>query len=308
MHNRVPFGVYKIGLVGEGKEKKFLTNDIAGDRRVPNPKWAAQLGFVAFAGYKLAVSEDKPLGVLALFANHPIPPEEDAMLENMASSIAAAVQTAQVQQAIRESEDKFRTLYEASSDAVFLLDKGQVIDCNAAAAGMFQAGRDGDLKAVLFSELAADAWGASLSPAEALQTAVSDGSVRFEAKLRRISGHTFPADLCLTAMDLGSRKVVQAVVRDITERKEAEAERERLIEDLKEALANIKTLRGLLPICASCKKVRDDRGYWNQIEVYLHAHSEAEFSHSVCPECMEKLYPDAYARMQARKEKENEPN
>ncbi len=54
----------------------------------------------------------------------------------------------------------------------------------------------------------------------------------------------------------------------------------------------IKTLRGLIPICAHCKKIRDDKGYWNQIEIYISNHSEAEFSHSICQECLEKYYPD----------------
>jgi PleD family two-component response regulator len=62
--------------------------------------------------------------------------------------------------------------------------------------------------------------------------------------------------------------------------------------ELQEALAKIKTLAGLLPICASCKKIRDDKGYWTQIETYIRDHSEAEFSHGICPECMKKLYPD----------------
>jgi hypothetical protein len=62
--------------------------------------------------------------------------------------------------------------------------------------------------------------------------------------------------------------------------------------ELQKALADLKTLSGLLPICASCKKIRDDNGYWNQIEAYIRDHSEAEFSHSICPECAEKLYSD----------------
>ncbi len=71
-------------------------------------------------------------------------------------------------------------------------------------------------------------------------------------------------------------------------------EKENLIGDLTEALSQIKTLSGLLPICSSCKKIRDDSGSWSQIEVYLQKHSEAEFSHSVCPECAKKLYPEFY--------------
>ncbi|MEW5743859.1 MAG: PAS domain S-box protein [Nitrospirota bacterium] len=83
-------------------------------------------------------------------------------------------------------------------------------------------------------------------------------------------------------------------VRDITRRKKLEEEREKLIADLREALGRIRTLRGLLPICSSCKKIRDDRGYWNQIEAYVHEHSEAEFSHGICPECSKRLYPDYF--------------
>jgi PAS domain S-box-containing protein len=78
----------------------------------------------------------------------------------------------------------------------------------------------------------------------------------------------------------------------ITERKQAEAERDRLINELKDALGKVTTLSGLLPICACCKKIRDDRGYWNQLETYIEQHSKAEFSHGICPDCMKKLYPN----------------
>jgi DNA-binding NtrC family response regulator len=74
--------------------------------------------------------------------------------------------------------------------------------------------------------------------------------------------------------------------------KRAEEEREKLIHELQEALAKVKTLSGMLPICASCKNIRDDKGYWNQIESYIRDHSEAEFSHSICPDCKKKLYGD----------------
>jgi preprotein translocase subunit YajC len=72
----------------------------------------------------------------------------------------------------------------------------------------------------------------------------------------------------------------------------AAKERENMIQKLQAALAEVKTLRGIIPICASCKKVRDDKGYWNQIESYVRDHSEADFSHGICPECARKLYPD----------------
>ena len=72
----------------------------------------------------------------------------------------------------------------------------------------------------------------------------------------------------------------------------AAKERENIILELQDALAEVITLRGVIPICSSCKKVRDDKGYWNQIESYIRDRSEADFSHSICPECAKELYPD----------------
>lgn len=82
------------------------------------------------------------------------------------------------------------------------------------------------------------------------------------------------------------------VSRDVTERKRLEVERERLILELQEALHKVKTLSGMLPICASCKKIRDDKGYWNQIEGYIQDHSDALFTHGICPECTKKFFPE----------------
>lgn len=78
---------------------------------------------------------------------------------------------------------------------------------------------------------------------------------------------------------------------DVTEKIEAQ-------EALQKAqMAEVNRLRGLLPICASCKKIRDDKGYWKQIEVYISDHSEAEFSHSICPKCAKELYPEIYEEL-----------
>ena len=86
---------------------------------------------------------------------------------------------------------------------------------------------------------------------------------------------------------------------DLTQQKRIEEDLRRKtteLEDtnakLQKALEEVKTLSGLLPICMHCKKIRDDKGYWNQIEGYIQKHSSAEFSHSICEECAEKYYPD----------------
>lgn len=90
----------------------------------------------------------------------------------------------------------------------------------------------------------------------------------------------------------GRPKRIIGTHSDISERKAAETEREKLISELKNALDQVKKLSGLLPICSICKKIRDDEGYWNQIESYIQEHSEARFSHSICRDCARKYYSD----------------
>lgn len=90
---------------------------------------------------------------------------------------------------------------------------------------------------------------------------------------------------------------VLCIVRDITQRYAAEEEREHLITELREALTRVHTLHGMLPICASCKKIRDDAGYWNQIEEYVSKRTDAEFTHGLCPDCMQQLYPEYAERI-----------
>jgi PAS domain S-box-containing protein len=92
--------------------------------------------------------------------------------------------------------------------------------------------------------------------------------------------------------DQGNVVGAMASFVDITRRKQTEMEREDLIRKLETALVKIKTLRGLVPICASCKKIRDDQGFWHQVEIYVRDHTEANFSHSICPACAKELYPE----------------
>ena len=107
----------------------------------------------------------------------------------------------------------------------------------------------------------------------------------------------------MTGLVLGTRDLRS----NLKARQRAEAERERLIAELREALANVKTLKGLIPICSSCKKVRDDLGYWTQLETYLAQHSRAEFSHGLCLDCVRKLYPDYSGEVEARMAQQKPP-
>ncbi|MCB2182655.1 MAG: PAS domain-containing protein [Desulfobulbaceae bacterium] len=87
------------------------------------------------------------------------------------------------------------------------------------------------------------------------------------------------------------------LVRDISPRKKIETEKEILIDKLRKSLKEIKTLRSILPLCSFCKKIRDDKGYWEQVDVYIQNHFDADISHSLCPECMKKHYPEEYAAL-----------
>jgi len=83
---------------------------------------------------------------------------------------------------------------------------------------------------------------------------------------------------------------------DISERKKTATQREQLIQELQNALDEVNALSGLLPICSSCKKIRDDQGYWNNLEMYISQRSAVEFSHGICPDCAVKLYPEYYKK------------
>jgi PAS domain S-box-containing protein len=85
------------------------------------------------------------------------------------------------------------------------------------------------------------------------------------------------------------RRVIYAVARDITAAKQAEEERERLLGELQTALAEVKELQNILPICMYCKSIRDDANYWQTVEAYISHHTHARFSHSICPACYEKV-------------------
>jgi len=126
------------------------------------------------------------------------------------------------------------------------------------------------------------------------------GSVAFiETTFKARDGHVRNVEIHAKALrDPENRQIVyEGSVEDITGRKLAEAEREKLIAELQESSAKVKTLTGLLPICASCKKIRDGKGTWNLLESYIEHHSYAHFTHSFCPECVRRLYPEVFLDM-----------
>jgi PAS domain S-box-containing protein len=115
--------------------------------------------------------------------------------------------------------------------------------------------------------------------------------VNLETRRRRKNGRLIDVSILATPIEVdGGRIAVYGMYRDITRQKRAEVERENLIRKLQDALSEVKLLSGLLPICSWCKKIRDDQGYYHQIEEYITSHSEAEFTHGICPECAAKHF------------------
>jgi len=140
---------------------------------------------------------------------------------------------------------------------------------------------------------------------DAKQKKISTGQLKISEIIhKRKDGSTFPISLSTSMIKDDNKRGVAlvSVVRDISERKQAEAQREKLIAELQESLAKVKRLKGLLPICASCKNIRNDQGYWQEVEVYIREHAEVDFSHGICPDCTAKLYPDIYQKSLERKQ------
>jgi PAS domain S-box-containing protein len=196
---------------------------------------------------------------------------------------------------LREAESRYSNLFNSIPVGLFTASpSGEIQDANPALASMTGLARASDLAGKTLGSFFVDAreyekWRTSLER--------SGEAPQFEAQMRRPDGRICWVNIHARAIRHPKTRQLQyeGSIEDITQRKVAQQERENLIVELREALGKVKTLSGLLPICASCKKIRDDHGYWNQIEVYIQEHSDAAFTHSFCPDCALRLYPEVFA-------------
>lgn len=201
-----------------------------------------------------------------------------------------AAERRRVEEALRENEVRLKVVLDTIQAGIVVIDPKNhtIVGVNAAAGKMFGAPRGQILGSVCHEYIC---------PAEKGQCPITDLKQDLdnaERELLTANGRRVPILKTVVSVTLAGQEHLLESFLDITERKRAEEERERLIGELQEALAEVKTLSGLLPLCSSCKRIRDDQGYWQQIEAYIRDHSEAEFSHSVCPECAKKLYPEVF--------------
>jgi PAS domain S-box-containing protein len=201
-----------------------------------------------------------------------------------------AAELRKAEEALRENEVRLKVVLDTIQAGIVVIDPQNhtIVGVNAAAGKMFGAPREQILGSQCHK---------FICKAEEGHCPITDLGQKLdnsEHELLTADGKRVPILKTVVSVTLAGREHLLESFLDITERKRAEEERERLIGQLQEALAEVKTLSGLLPLCSSCKRIRDDQGYWQQIEAYIRDHSEAEFSHSVCPECAKKLYPEVF--------------
>ena len=191
---------------------------------------------------------------------------------------------------LKISEHQYRALFINNIAAILIIDPdtAEIVDANPSACSFYGYSKK-NLTRMKITEI-------NVMPEneiiEEMRRAKNEEKKHFNFR-HQLSDKTIrDVEVYSGPITIGGKTMLCSIVHDIFERKKIEIEREKLIRKLQSALSEVKTLRGFLPICASCKKIRDDKGYWNQIEAYISAHSDAQFSHGLCPDCARKLYPD----------------
>ncbi|MCX6723709.1 MAG: PAS domain-containing protein [Candidatus Staskawiczbacteria bacterium] len=181
------------------------------------------------------------------------------------------------------TEAVYDAIFNGTSDGILIVSRVGIEICNKAFTLMtgYQLGESASLK---IPDLQPP--GSSPSIFDELRKTFEGGEgVQLDVEFARKSGALFFVNASLSAVELDGRRCVLMSLRDITERRMAEIQ-------LRQALREAKVLRGLLPICAGCKKIRDDKNQWTQVEAYVAKHTEATFTHGMCPDCIKKYYPD----------------
>lgn len=214
-------------------------------------------------------------------------------LSRLVPAIERELEAAQSRRARVRAETAVQFLaaiVESSDDAIYGKDlDGNIISWNKAAGRIFGYATDeiiGHSVAILYP---VDRRDELIDTMERIRQGRRVGL--YETVRLRKDGHFIPASVTVSPVLDNRGEVVgaSAITRDITLRKNDEADRFKLIEELTESLKQVKTLNGLLPICASCKRIRDDQGYWQQVETYIAEHTNADFTHGICPDCLEKF-------------------
>jgi PAS domain S-box-containing protein len=219
----VPLGCYKIGRVACGEDPKFVTNDVTKDPAVHDHEWASNLGLVSFAGFRLLSADNNPIGVLALFRKQTIYPEEERLLQDLASTSSQVILTGMAEEALRESETRYRQFFATGPDAIFIFDANtrQFIDMNESALHLYGYAHEEFLK-LKQGDITAEP---QLSDATIKETLAAGKVIKIPSRYhKRKDGTVFPVEISGGTFPLAGRTVLFAAIRDISERKRAEEE------------------------------------------------------------------------------------
>ncbi len=302
LEGSLPEGRICCDVIHHSDDKPVLVTDLPRTPYFESDPHVRQYGLKTYFGQAVKC-EGKPVGALCVvYKTDYLPSDDDKrVLGFIASAIGNEDSRMQKEELLRQSEAKYRLLTEKTNDVVWTMD----LDFNLTyispsiekvtgfepeefmqkyQSESLTPASLGYIMDILYAELKRDH-----------EEGVDPGrTIRLELEYFRKDGSTVWMELLCTAIRDNSGRIigVHGVSRDITERRKAALERGNLVRELQQALAEVKTLSGMLPICAGCKKIRDDTGYWNQIESYITKHSDAVFTHSLCPECVKRFYPD----------------
>lgn len=182
----------------------------------------------------------------------------------------------------------YRGFFEKNKAVMLVIDPetGTIVDANEAAQQYYGYSKKAmtTMKILEINTLSAE------EVRQEMALAAREQRNHFYFRHKLSSGELRDVEVFSGPVRYNNRDVLLSIIHDITDRVSMEKERETLIKDLQKALKDIKTLSGLIPICAKCKKIRDDKGYWNSLENYIETHTDGQFSHGLCPECAEELY------------------
>jgi len=235
---------------------------------------------------------------------------------------------------LHETEMRYRAIFEQSPYGILLIDsEGNITDFNETAHRELGYTRE-EFSRLRIPDI--DPFQSPEEVQTSIREVLSKGSAEFEVRHRTRDGEIRDVHVITRVLNQSGNNVFQTIWHDITEQKRAAEElnnyrahleelvrerttelsrlneqlhkdiagrvlaeqaQENLILELKDALTKIKTLTGLIPICAWCKKIRDDKGYWKKVETYIREHSDASFTHGICPDCLKKESPEAYAEV-----------
>ena len=293
---RIPPGEGIAGWVAEHKEAVLIPN------AKEDPRFCSEIdkrsGFDTKSILCIPVkTKNKIIGVLEVInkIDGTAFTEEDGLLLNIVACQAAlAIESARIYSELQESEAKYRALFDNAADVIAIVDtEGNLLELN----DVFGVKSGYDREKIIGKNFIKSGILTASSTAKAAllfeEILAGKQSSTLEIESIRKDGRIVPYELKAALIKKNDKIVaVQAILRNISERKQMYAKLVQEKEKLKEALEKVKTLSGLIPICSNCKKIRDDQGYWNQVEKYVTEHSEAQFSHGICPECAKKLYPD----------------